>query len=120
MLHKDEQRDNDSSYGDESPGARDAGGHRMYTNKGIAAATTIEPSRDEYRQEDYDREPQDQRGSDCLGADGQKNSRPVATPFPPWNSSQMGNIWPMTARMAAIIIHRIFASVQRAASQTAA
>src|SRR5208282_5472286 len=49
---------------------------------------------------------------------GRKTPRPVATPFPPLNFSQTGNMCPITARTAAAIIQRALPPVQRPAIQT--
>src|SRR5713101_7366216 len=43
----------------------------------------------------------------------------VATPFPPWNPSQIGKQWPISAASAAIIIQVALSCVSRAAIHTA-
>src|SRR5580700_4208744 len=90
-------------------------------NTGNAAAAAIEPS-EEYLQNATTRNHRITAAITASRQIGRNTPRLVATPFPPLNPSQTGNMCPTTAAIAAAVIQRalLLPSAQRLAIRTAA
>lgn len=76
---------------------------------GIVEAATIEPS-ETYRVANTISRKTIPEAPKASGASTRKTPTPVATPLPPRNPNQTGNIWPMTTKTAAAATQRALES----------